>query len=78
MQKTKTLFRLLLFFLMLCLLSGCWDREELEDKAYVIGLGLDRSKDKDKIKITMLLANPEVGSMQGGGVNRETAGNHNI
>jgi spore germination protein KC len=71
MQKTKTLCRLLLFFLMLCLLSGCWDREELEDKAYVIGLGLDRSKDKDKIKVTMLLANPEVGSMQGGGGSTE-------
>ncbi|MEH7494825.1 Ger(x)C family spore germination protein, partial [Neobacillus niacini] len=71
MQKTKILCRLLLFFVMVCLLSGCWDREELEDKSYVIGLGLDRSKDKDKIKVTMLLANPEVGSMQGGGGSTE-------
>lgn len=71
MQKTKTLCRLLLFFVMICLLSGCWDREELEDKSYVIGLGLDRSKDKEKIKVTMLLANPEVGSMQGGGGSTE-------
>lgn len=73
MQKTKTLCRLLLFFVMVCLLSGCWDREELEDKSYVIGLGLDLSKHKDKIKVTMLLANPEVGSMQGGGGSTEKA-----
>ncbi|MFJ5760664.1 Ger(x)C family spore germination protein [Neobacillus sp. NPDC093182] len=71
MQKTKTLCKLWLFFVMVCLLSGCWDREELEDKSYVIGLGLDRSKEKDKIKVTMLLANPEVGSMQGGGGSTE-------
>jgi spore germination protein KC len=71
MQKTKTLCRLLFFFVMVCILSGCWDREELEDKSYVIGLGLDRSKEKDKIKVTMLLANPEVGSMQGGGGSTE-------
>ena len=53
------------------LLSGCWDRKELEDRAYVIGLGLDQSKHKGKIKITMLLANPEVGSVQGGGGSTE-------
>ena len=39
MQKTKTVCKLLLFLIMVCLLSGCWDRDELEDKAYVIGLG---------------------------------------
>ena len=49
------------------LLSGCWDRKELEDKAYVIGLGLDKSEHEGKIKVTMLIANPEVGSVQGGG-----------
>ena len=53
------------------LLSGCWDRKELEDRAYVIGLGLDQSKTEGKIKVTMLIANPEVGSMQGGGGSSE-------
>jgi spore germination protein KC len=71
MQKTKTLCKVLLFFVMVCVLSGCWDREELEDKSYVIGLGLDRSKHEEKIKVTMLLANPEVGSIQGGGGSTE-------
>ncbi|PAE33651.1 Ger(x)C family spore germination protein [Bacillus sp. 7884-1] len=67
MLKTKTVCRLLLYFVMICILTGCWDREEIEDKSYVIGLGLDRSSQEGKIKVTMLLANPEVGSMQGGG-----------
>jgi spore germination protein KC len=71
MRKTKTVCKLWLVFMIIFLLTGCWDRRELEDKAYVIGLGLDRSKIEGKIKVTMLLANPEVGSMQGGGGSTE-------
>ncbi|WHZ01054.1 Ger(x)C family spore germination protein [Neobacillus sp. YX16] len=71
MPKTKTACRLLFFFVMIFVLTGCWDREEIEDKSYVIGLGLDRSSKEGKIKVTMLLANPEVGSMQGGGGSTE-------
>ncbi|MCM3694542.1 Ger(x)C family spore germination protein [Neobacillus niacini] len=71
MLKTKTVCRLLFYCVMICILTGCWDREEIEDKSYVIGLGLDRSSQKGKIKVTMLLANPEVGSIQGGGGSTE-------
>lgn len=71
MKKTGTVCKLLLFLVMVCLLTGCWDKEELEDKSYVIGLGIDPSNHKGKIKVTMLLANPEVGSMQGGGGSTE-------
>jgi spore germination protein KC len=73
MLNRKTVCRSLLSVLVVCLLTGCWDREELEDKAYVIGLGLDQSKVEGKIKVTMLIANPEVGSMQGGGGSVEKA-----
>ncbi|MFF2448340.1 Ger(x)C family spore germination protein [Neobacillus sp. NPDC058068] len=71
MQITKTVCKFLLLLVMVSSLAGCWDRLELEDKSYVIGLGLDRSKHDGKIKVTMLLANPEVGSMQGGGGSTE-------
>lgn len=71
MQKIKIGCKLLMIFIVVSSLTGCWDREELEDKSYVIGLGIDRSKRKGKIKVTMLLANPEVGSMQGGGGSTE-------
>lgn len=71
MQKTKIVCKTLLCIVSVCLLSGCWDKAEIESKAYVIGLGLDQSTDKGKIKVTMLIANPEVGSMQGGGGSTE-------
>src|SRR3954451_16385889 len=73
MQKTETVCKLLMLIIMVCLLSGCWDREELEDKSYVIGLGIDGSNHKGNINVTMLLANPEVGSIQGGGGSTEKA-----
>lgn len=71
MQKIKKVCKLLIIITTICSLAGCWDREELEDNAYVIGLGIDRSKHKGKIKVTMLIANPEVGSVQGGGGSTE-------
>ena len=71
MQKIKTVCKLLLSLVVVCLLMGCWDRAEIESRAYVIGLGLDESKQSGKIKVTMLIANPEVGSMQGGGGSTE-------
>ncbi|MFZ7942894.1 MULTISPECIES: Ger(x)C family spore germination protein [Bacillaceae] len=71
MQLTKTVGKMLLIFVLVFSLTGCWDREELEDRSYVIGIGLDHSKHKGKIKVTMLLANPEVGSLQGGGGSTE-------
>src|SRR6478735_11159242 len=71
MQKTKTVCKLLVLLIMVCFLTGCWDRKELEGNAYVIGLGIDHSKQKGKITVTMLIANPEVGSMQGGGGSTE-------
>ncbi|MBU8916573.1 Ger(x)C family spore germination protein [Neobacillus sp. 114] len=71
MQKTKTVCKFLLIVVIVFSLTGCWDREEMEDRSYVIGLGLDRSHHKGKIKVTMLLANPEVGSQQGGGGSTE-------
>ena len=73
MPKVKATYKILLLLSIMFLLSGCWDREELEDRAYVIGLGLDKSEKEGNIKITMLIANPEVGSIQGGGGSIEKA-----
>jgi len=71
MQNIKRVCKLLIIISIICSLTGCWDREELEENAYVIGLGIDHSKLKGKIKVTMLIANPEVGSVQGGGGSTE-------
>ncbi|WP_428909543.1 Ger(x)C family spore germination protein [Niallia sp. Krafla_26] len=67
MLKRKRVYKIILLFMFISILTGCWDKKELEDRAYVIGLGIDPSKEKGKIKVTMLFANPEVGSIQGGG-----------
>ena len=58
MPKAKTAYKILLLLSIMFLLSGCWDREELEDKAYVIGLGLDNSKQKGTSKLRCLLRIP--------------------
>lgn len=71
MKKTKIVCKSLCFLVIVILLSGCWDRKELDKRAFVIGLGLEQSKAGDKIKVTMLIENPEVGSSQGGGSSTE-------
>jgi spore germination protein KC len=54
----------------LILLSGCWDRTEVNDLALIIGLGIDQTKD-GKIMITAELAVPKAagggGQTMGGG-----------
>lgn len=46
----------------LFLLTGCWDKMELEDRAYVVVLGIDKSEDENYVDITFQIANPQVGS----------------
>lgn len=57
------------FFIVVCclFLTGCFDKTEVEEKAYVIALGLDKAKDEHKIKVSFQIANPEVGSIQAAG-----------
>ncbi|MBS8266047.1 Ger(x)C family spore germination protein [Mesobacillus boroniphilus] len=70
MKQFKNLVKV---FGMICIVlstAGCWDKKELDMKAYVIGIGLDTHEKEGKIKVTYLIANPEVGSQQtGGGTN---------
>lgn len=48
-------------------MSGCWDREEVDRKAYVIAIGMDKADEENLIQITYLIANPEFGSQQQSG-----------
>lgn len=47
-----------LFLLLVCtmLLSGCWDRQELNDIAIVVGMGID--KHEDEISLSVQIVNP--------------------
>lgn len=54
----------LLLFLLLPVLSGCWDRRELEEYAFVLAIGVDRGE-VSPYAITLMIARPE--RMAGGG-----------
>ncbi|PMC36740.1 Ger(x)C family spore germination protein [Bacillus sp. UMB0899] len=47
---------LLLFFTLLLILSGCWDREELDEIAVVAGIAVDKGEDK-KYRMTVEVIN---------------------
>ena len=56
MMKKQTVF-VSCFFL---LLTGCWDKVEIEDLAYVIAIGLDKTEGENLV-ITYQIAIPEGG-----------------
>ncbi|HWL24226.1 Ger(x)C family spore germination protein [Priestia aryabhattai] len=62
----KTLI-ILLFFLASFLLTGCWDRREVNDTALVLGAAIDKEKGKNiKLTIQVLIPNAVSGQQQGG------------
>jgi spore germination protein KC len=56
------------FYTSLFLLTGCWDRVELNDVALIRGIGLDQKED-NRIEVTAEIAIPQIqsGSESGGG-----------
>ncbi|CAH1209192.1 Spore germination protein B3 [Paenibacillus allorhizoplanae] len=69
-----------LLILSLCLLSGCWDRTELNDLALISALALDKSED-NQIQVTAQILVPQsqssagmmgVGGGGGGGATKHT------
>ncbi len=71
-QQAKTT-RFALIFSALFLLAGCCDMEEIDQRAYVLGIGLDKSNVKGFLKVTYLISNPEAGSTLVGGGSNEPA-----
>ncbi|HAQ08082.1 MAG TPA: hypothetical protein DCR24_11370, partial [Bacillus bacterium] len=67
MKQRKTLIKMIMLVVMTAVLPGCWDQHEIDEKAYVIAIGLDEHEAEGKVKVTYLIANPEVGSQQTGG-----------
>ncbi|MFP7295518.1 Ger(x)C family spore germination protein [Bacillus safensis] len=63
---------LLLLCVFLILLSGCWDREELQQLSIVSGLAIDKGSDKikNRYRVTVQIINPSqvAGGQQGGKV----------
>ncbi|WP_141430430.1 Ger(x)C family spore germination protein [Bacillus sp. 03113] len=68
-QKIIKIFILLLIISSSFLLTGCWDRKEVNDMALVLGVAIDKYKDK-KIELTLQVLIPRSaasGGQQGSG-----------
>lgn len=69
-MKRSTAYLFLLLMLS-TLLTGCWNRRELNELAIAVGLGLD--KDGDEYLVSVQVVNPgEVSSSKGGGTSPAT------
>ncbi|MFP7493245.1 Ger(x)C family spore germination protein [Terribacillus saccharophilus] len=58
----KKILLILLLLHAAVLLTGCYDRKELEEQAYVISIGVDKTEKENIFRFTFEIANPEVGS----------------
>lgn len=66
-KKLVSVLLLLIFFPVI--LTGCWDRRELEDQAFVIAIGVDKGKNK-LLRVTFRIGVPSktgLGQSGGGG-----------
>ncbi|WP_249597991.1 Ger(x)C family spore germination protein [Peribacillus frigoritolerans] len=50
--------------LLIPLLAGCWDSENIEELSLVVGMGIDKSKKKDEIMLTQQILVPPGNSVQ--------------
>ncbi|PLS17120.1 hypothetical protein CVD28_13785 [Bacillus sp. M6-12] len=68
MEKRNMRRKLLLIpiVLLMILPSGCYDMREVDKLAFVVAMGIDKSKNENQLKITFVIANPEVGSLVSG------------
>lgn len=71
--------RLLLLLVLTLLLSGCWDRKEIEDMGFVLAMGVDKAEDEGHVGVTFQVAVPRTitggGSGGGGGAAKQGAAN---
>ncbi|MCU9614394.1 Ger(x)C family spore germination protein [Caldibacillus lycopersici] len=69
----KNCIHFFMLFLLILLLSGCWNRREVNDLAIAVALGIDKNKDETYSVSVQILSPGEVASPQtGGGVGYET------
>ncbi|KGR80291.1 Ger(x)C family spore germination protein [Ureibacillus manganicus] len=63
----KCLKKVFFMVILLLLLTGCWDKVELEDRAFVYGIAIDTAEKQSEIKLTSQLIVPSQLSTLGGG-----------
>lgn len=57
--------RFFTFCILLLCLTGCLDKQELEDQSYVMAIGVDATDNKNEYAFTYQIANPEVNLYSG-------------
>jgi len=74
MELTRKFLLLnILFIIITCILTGCWDRVELEELLIVVGLAFDCSEEADSIIITQQYVNPKgIGGGEKGGTTQKS------
>ena len=55
----------LLLFSLMCVLTGCWDKKEIEERSYVVAIGLDFPKgidikEEQAVDVTFQFSNPKL------------------
>ena len=63
---------LLMMLIGIVMLMGCWDRNDLEELAYIVAIGIDKSEDYG-MKITYQIANPEASGVAIGATDEEAS-----
>lgn len=66
MKINRTVCIILMTVLLCGLTTGCFDRREVDDLAYVVAMGFDKGKTND-LRITCKIAKPQGGEGEGGG-----------
>jgi len=67
MMNAKRAICLIIVLTLLCgLMTGCFDKKEVDELGYVIAMGLDKGKN-NYLRLTFQIAKPEAGGEEGGG-----------
>jgi len=62
----KRLVIVILIFLMI-ILSGCWDKIEIEKRAFILGIAIDKADSRDEVMVTFQIALPKAFGAETGG-----------
>lgn len=57
-MKAKWVIRTFLFLLMVSLLTGCWNKRELNEMAIVVAMGVDKAEESGEYRVTFQVVNP--------------------
>ena len=58
MRINDRLYKIIICFLAVALLSGCWNSRELNELGIVVGVGIDKGEADNSVKITAQVVKP--------------------